>query len=208
MSTYQNPAGKSPEGNPRYRIPVGPDREKTSLTWSKARRTFSVCLAVAIGGLIVGLCLPVPKSGKHAYVSSPSSPSFTPNPDGESAERYDTLGQECLERGELDEADQWWSRSISLDDQRPTPWILRGHLAVQTQRLDDALAYFQKALELDPKSHEAAFSLGRVQRLRGEAGESERYFRLAAEIRRNLPPPTGGMGAMPDPAVLSSQPSR
>ena len=121
-----------------------------------------------------------------------------------SPEIYDLLGQAFLDLGEKSAADDWWRLSSAANGGRIAPWLLRGRLALQENRLEDALEAFTRAMAFDPGSYEVLFSLGRIQRLMGHEEDAERYLKDAAEVQRSLPPSKSGMGATPDPAPIQN----
>lgn len=56
-------------------------------------------------------------------------------------------GEMCIDLGKLDEAQRLADDSIDLDPHLAAGWALRGQVAQAQGRLDDALAYFHRALQ-------------------------------------------------------------
>jgi len=73
---------------------------------------------------------------------------------------YTALAQEYLQRGRAGDAQRVSERAISSDRQgKPGPYIILGRAQLQQGRRDEAIATFQKALDLSPGNRYALLSL-------------------------------------------------
>ena len=124
-----------------------------------------------------------------------------------SPEILDMLGQACLNEGDNAEAERWWRRSTESHPDRFAPWVYLGRLATETNRLEEALSFLNRAFELKPANYEVLFPLSRIHRLLGHEEEAARFLALANEAQRASAPSTNGMGA-PAPSPLPAAISR
>ena len=82
--------------------------------------------------------------------------------------------------GQLDGALADMTESLKISPRDPNSLQLDGDLLVKADRIDEAIAVFQKVLDLDPRSRFALTSLGYASRSAGNDKEAERYFTLLA----------------------------
>lgn len=68
------------------------------------------------------------------------------------------------------------------EPKRVEPWVLRGRLEQDAGRSDDALAAFQKALELDPRWVPALKEMSLIQHNRGRTAEAVRLLQRARDV--------------------------
>lgn len=65
-------------------------------------------------------------------------------------------------------------------------YVFRGQLLETFNRVDEAMAQYQKAVELDPKNTMAEFGLGRLYLARGEVEEALRYLLTARDLSEDV----------------------
>ena len=65
------------------------------------------------------------------------------------------MGQAYEDLGQEDAAERRYKRGIEVDPQSATSYFYLAELYRKQDKLDDAIANFQKALELDPEMTEA-----------------------------------------------------
>lgn len=66
--------------------------------------------------------------------------------------------------------------AIKLSPQRPQIYFDMGQAAISLQKFDDGIAYFQKALELNPKPYESQWNLGAALILAGNPDKAQMIF--------------------------------
>jgi Flp pilus assembly protein TadD len=77
-----------------------------------------------------------------------------------------------------------------------TVLTIRGNALGQLGRYDEAIAAHRKALEANPRSHEAWVNLGIVYRRKGEYAEAEKCYLKALEIEPNYAELHASLGAL------------
>jgi len=96
---------------------------------------------------------------------------------------YLTLGVEAREKGDYREALRFYSIAAQGKRDYPLTWVLMGEANVYLERLDQARACYERALEIDPRSGSAMFGMGLIALRSGRAQE-------AADIWRRVLPAT------------------
>jgi tetratricopeptide (TPR) repeat protein len=94
------------------------------------------------------------------------------------------LGQQCLERGQFDEARRYATGSL---DDRPSAvaHLVLGLLEFKDGKLDDATTHYEQALSLESSGWSAAWNgLGAVQAARGDFARAESSFRQSLALDR------------------------
>ena len=90
--------------------------------------------------------------------------------------------------GELRDAAQLAERLLTMDQDRPAGFHLKGLVAYQLNRADDAETNFKQALKLDPDCGEAYKSLGVIKKMRGDQTTAlelfENGFKCTPTIRQ------------------------
>ncbi len=66
-------------------------------------------------------------------------------------------------QGDLEAAERDYKLASKLKESYPPLWVNLGDLVYQNNQLDEARGYYQKALEINPKSAAAYFGLGQVE---------------------------------------------
>ncbi|HEV3167737.1 MAG TPA: hypothetical protein VGZ22_27280 [Isosphaeraceae bacterium] len=115
--------------------------------------------------------------------------------------QMDLLGSALQWEGELDKAEECYRQAIEWDPNLGPAWLHMGRLLMQPQinKTEEAVTYLKRAVELDPASFEAPYTLSLAYRRLRRKEDADRYQRLAEELKRKGPPTPGGMGEMPDP---------
>ncbi|MDD4628149.1 MAG: tetratricopeptide repeat protein [Candidatus Peribacteraceae bacterium] len=88
-----------------------------------------------------------------------------------------TAGMIYARSGQIPEAEEQFRKAFSMDPTNPEPLFSLGSVEEQTQRPDDALAHYQRALALDPSYVAAALGIGRIKILKNDFAGAEREFR-------------------------------
>jgi tetratricopeptide (TPR) repeat protein len=117
---------------------------------------------------------------------------------GNVAVTYHQLGMTALDRGRLDEADDWYRKSLAIKEElsdRPamaSTYHQLGRTAQDRGRLDEADAWYRKALtieeELGNRPHIAStyHQLGNTAYLRGRLDEADAWYRKSLTIEEEL----------------------
>ncbi len=116
---------------------------------------------------------------------------------GETPDLLWLLGKAYHLEGELDTAEGLWKRAAAADPELPGPWLDLGQLALARGRPEEAIPPLRRAAALMPDAYPPVYNLALAYRRLGDTAQAERFQRKAEQIRRQLPPPTHGMGAMP-----------
>lgn len=82
--------------------------------------------------------------------------------------------------GHLDSALKDMTESLAMTPKDPNSLQLYGDLLMKMGKTTEAIAVFQKALAIDPKSRFALTSLGYASRAAGNNADAEKYFKLLA----------------------------
>lgn len=143
-------------------------------------------LALTLGLLAV----PALRGARGRRVAPPRTPAAQPDPD-----EMDRKAWRCLVGGDVEGAEVQWRQAAQVDPRRAGPWVQLGRLSLQRRQPDEAVARFNRALELSPESYEAFHGLASAHKLLGHDTEASLFGDRADRARRALPPPTGGMGA-------------
>lgn len=76
-----------------------------------------------------------------------------------------------------------WQHNIALNPKAVPPYLELGNLRLLDGRNEEAIAYFARAIELDPNYPEVMNSLGVLHVQNGEIEKAEGYFAAALELR-------------------------
>jgi Tfp pilus assembly protein PilF len=99
-----------------------------------------------------------------------------------------TLALQHHSAGNLRQAEQICQQIIQADRTNAEAYHLLGVLACQTPgKLDEAIAYFRRALQLRPSFYEAHNNLGNAYYLKGDLEQATLHYRHALSIGPNLP---------------------
>jgi len=74
----------------------------------------------------------------------------------ESISRLIMLGKEQLDRGNYDNALNFFEQAILLDQKDPDLWNLKGVALRSLGRYDEAISCFNKSLSIDPRDKNAS----------------------------------------------------
>ena len=74
----------------------------------------------------------------------------------ESIDRLIVLGKEQLNRGNYNNALNFFEQAISLDQKDPDLWNLKGIALRSLGRYDEAILCFNKSLSIDPRDKNAS----------------------------------------------------
>jgi TolB-like protein/Tfp pilus assembly protein PilF len=103
--------------------------------------------------------------------------------DADSATAHQWYGVLCLmPQGRLDEAESAIRRALDLDPLSPAINTSLGHACYVQERYDDAITYFMKALEIDPKFFLAHWWLGVIYLQRSMLLKAFAQFRKAGAL--------------------------
>lgn len=103
--------------------------------------------------------------------------------DAPDAHLMTVLGRANRLEGDLDAAEHCFRRAVELDPSYAFSYVHLAQLAMQRREFDVAVEELTKALRLDRRHYQAAYSLGVALRQLGRDAEAERYERLAEELR-------------------------
>lgn len=107
---------------------------------------------------------------------------LTAEKDSKAPELQFALAQLELARGEPGKANEALDRAIALQPNRVEPVNQAGTLLMQNGKYEAALARFQKATELDPKSARYVLNLGRAQLAVNQENQARVSFQRAHEL--------------------------
>lgn len=99
------------------------------------------------------------------------------------------LGQLRLAEGDLPAAVERLEAALRHGDDYSVRFAL-GNARLQQQRAADAIPHLQRAVEIDPKSPDAASLLGQALLAAGRLEDAERALRVAVQIRADEPSQT------------------
>jgi len=102
--------------------------------------------------------------------------------DDDLPEVLDLLADEALERGEIAQAEQLHLRAIAIDSSRASAYKQYGMMLAMTDRLTEALAARQRAVELDPLSPILRASLAINYSQLNRQADAEAEFMTAIEL--------------------------
>ena len=109
----------------------------------------------------------------------------------------DLLGQACWQQGDLDEAERWWRQSTERNDQRASPFLSLGRLALQRNRPEEAIPSLERAAKLAPGAREPVYHLSIAHRRLGHREEADRLRDQAKRLPDPSVPRRTGMGSLP-----------
>jgi tetratricopeptide (TPR) repeat protein len=98
----------------------------------------------------------------------------------------DLLGQVALQEGSLDEAERCWRQSLAWNPYFSKSHLNLGRLALQRDRLAEAVASLERASELAPDSYDAADQLAVAYRRTGREDEARQQSEKAEKLRRQV----------------------
>ncbi|MBG0791385.1 MAG: tetratricopeptide repeat protein [Desulfovibrionaceae bacterium] len=91
------------------------------------------------------------------------------------------LGECYLFMGELDKAEEYYKKAVGSNGIHPDPYIGLATVAIQRGDLDDALAMYEKAHEIEP-SDKSFSGIGLIKMENGEKEEALPLFMEAARL--------------------------
>jgi tetratricopeptide (TPR) repeat protein len=105
------------------------------------------------------------------------------------AEAYIYLALFYNSRSNFDKVVDVYQKLIKVEPKEVSVYLNIGeaYMSFVPPRMDDALPYYRKALELDPSSSFAALRLGQIYAQQGNRGEAVKYLRLASADRAKNP---------------------
>lgn len=98
---------------------------------------------------------------------------------------YERLGDAYFRANQLDLAQQFLSKALSLDMSSTGPFILMGRVLLRRQDTRTAIMYLQHAEKMDPGNYITHASLAQAYRISGEEEEAKRENELAAQSHRS-----------------------
>ncbi len=78
----------------------------------------------------------------------------------EEARYFNLLMEYYTKQGRQDEMLAWTQEEIALNPNNKMAWALKGEVEMNTNKLDDAIASYKKALEIDPEFVQVIFNTG------------------------------------------------
>ncbi len=106
---------------------------------------------------------------------------------GDNAALANILGVVAQKAGSLDQAVQWYNRSLSISKDYAPALINRANIAILRAELDAARTDLEKAAAVDPRNHDALIALGVVQRSTGQLDEAENSLTRALQLEPESP---------------------
>ena len=100
---------------------------------------------------------------------------------------YVALGQIETERGNLEQARQYYIVAVQLYPDTTAAYNNLGHVLLKLNRIDEADAVFREALTLDKTLASAAFGRGEVAAKRGELVVARRFYEQAIQETSHEP---------------------
>ena len=122
----------------------------------------------------------------------------TPTRDSHLATAYHQLGRVAEERGELDTAEQWYQRSLTIEEQlgnqpgMASSYHQLGMVAQDRGELDTAEQWYQRSLTIEeqlgnqPGMATSYHQLGMVAQLQGELDTAEQWYQRSLTIKEQL----------------------
>jgi tetratricopeptide (TPR) repeat protein len=89
----------------------------------------------------------------------------------------------CLQKGRLEEAEQYFLQAIALDDEKPNYHLNLGNALSAQGRVHEALNSYRKAVELDPEHIEAMSNASSALLVIGRPAEAVEYCRRILELQ-------------------------
>lgn len=86
---------------------------------------------------------------------------------------YYKKGKELAEQGKLDEAVKQLTTSIVLNYNNAAPYIELGHVYIRKKLYNEAIAQFDKALEIDPSNKEAKGAISEAKKIKNIVEEDK-----------------------------------
>ena len=108
------------------------------------------------------------------------------------------LGLCHSQQGAIDEAERCWRQAESWDPNNADVCLDLGELAMSRRQWSEAVGFLKRAADQSTEAVGPVYNLSQAYRMLGNAGEAERYRRLADERRRARPAGAAGMGAAAD----------
>jgi Flp pilus assembly protein TadD len=99
-----------------------------------------------------------------------------------SALAHNSLGVLLLERGELDQAETEFERTVKIQADNPEPLNNLGAIRLRQGRLEDALAFFRRAVKVKPDYAGSYYNLGIVLAQLGRLNEAITNFQKTLEL--------------------------
>lgn len=96
-------------------------------------------------------------------------------------------GKRNHERRNYERALFWYELALKLEPKNPLILIYKGCTLIQTKKLDEAEALFNRVLELDPINYWANVNLGYVMIERHEFAKAVEFAKKAIKLERKLP---------------------
>lgn len=84
----------------------------------------------------------------------------------------------------LDEAEAAFNKAVKYDKSNFEAYYYRGCVKVNMKRYQDAIADFEKTIELKPDYADAYFNIGRVYFILNDEDQACEYYKLAAKYGR------------------------
>ena len=92
--------------------------------------------------------------------------------------------KQLLRYSKFDEAEETLTKAIKYDKHNFEAYYFRGCAKVNTKKYKEALADFEKAIELKPDYADAYFNLGRTYFLLNDTDKACENYKLAAQYGR------------------------
>lgn len=124
---------------------------------------------------------PAPADGAGVAVSAADL--SVPEP----ARKEFDLGQESLQKHEIDAGIAHLKKAIELHDEYPKAYTLLGTALNEQKKWKEAQAALDKAVQLDPKAAEAYFQLGAALNQQKDYAGAEKAFTRGLELKPDAP---------------------
>ena len=99
--------------------------------------------------------------------------------------QYTEEGSKLLLRySQYEEAEEALTKAIKYDKHNYEAYYYRGCAKINAQKYEEAIADFEKAVELKPDYADAYFNIGRVYYILHEEDKACEYYHLAAKYGR------------------------
>ncbi len=99
----------------------------------------------------------------------------------------DILGRAYQQESLFNDAERCWQRVLQLDAKHFTAYLNLGRLSIVRRQYPEAVQLLSRAVELQPGSYEATYSLGLAYRQGGNVPEALIYEEKAAQIIQPAP---------------------
>ena len=115
-----------------------------------------------------------------------------------------TSVEQYIEARRAFKAEQWQQAEtllktlIESDKALSGPWVMRGDIALATQQNDDALGFYQQAIEINPDNINAYLRLAKLHRIRGEFLQAQNIYAEALTIWPDFPEAHLNLGVLYD----------